>query len=543
MKISKRSNVRTVKGRISFYLIFIIVLNILVLFSSNFLSTRSDYDKKVYDEADLFLKNYDYLVNSLDVGQSTSQAKAIKNAYIFLNKEQVTVGQWKDIEAEWKNFYPVLALFEAGVKSVEYQYSVSAIKLLSKGWIEKVTAISDYYKKDSERMLFISRWSSIAENIIIFFICFLAFIEIRNRVILPLKDLEKTTFKWGNGEMVDDIKSSKKDSLEMKNLFNSISAMKEKLTEMILNFIHTSKTIDRQTYELNHSIEETSLVSNEISKNAQSVADLVRSQTKSIDDSSSKIENVVNTTTSIMSNMNILGEINEKTSKTAESSSQAVDDIQTKITHLSESVRSSNETMVKLQRKTIQIEQIVDLITDITRQTNLLALNAAIESARAGEHGRGFKVVADEVKKLAFQSQNATIKVSELVMEIRKDTEESLQKTNTTQTEALETVAASEKVKISLSYLLELFNQNNQASSDISSSIQELLTDVENLLSSIKQIEEASTNINNSTQVAASVAEEQTSSMESMRESVRNLLTISEELISVTKNFKLKEDS
>lgn len=506
------------------------------------LSQRAHHHQEIYEQSNLFLENYHYLVHGINTEQTEKQVKSMKESFSTIKKENISTEDWLFIESHWDEFYSVLSLFEVGMESEMYQTNISSLEQLSEHWTEIFTSISNQYKHDSEQMVLISKYSSIVQNLVICIICLFLFIEIRNYVIRPLKHLEKSTFKWGSGDMIEDIVISKKDTQEMKNLFHSISAMKHNLTEMILNFTLTSKTIDRQTHELNHSIEETSLVSEEISNNAQTVADLVMMQTKSIDESSNKIENVVATTTSIMNNMNILGEINEETSQTATNSSEAVDDIQTKIYHLSESVRSSNDTMVKLQQKTIQIEHIVDLITDITRQTNLLALNAAIESARAGEQGKGFKVVADEVKKLALQSQNATIKVAELVMEIRQDTEESLQKTNTSQLEVVESVAASERVKTSLTYLLDLFQQNNQACGNISLSIETLLADVENLMNSIKKIEEASNNINHSSQVAASVAEEQTSSMENMKESVRHLRTISEELISVTKNFNLKEE-
>ncbi|MGE5352127.1 MAG: methyl-accepting chemotaxis protein [Acidobacteriota bacterium] len=176
--------------------------------------------------------------------------------------------------------------------------------------------------------------------------------------------------------------------------------------------------------DVNEAVHATASAANEISSSSEQMAAGAQEQSQQATEVAGAIEEMTKTVYETAKNANEAAEVSRGSSKAAENGARKVADTRQGIRKIVDSADETARIIASLSLKTDQIGEITQVIDDIADQTNLLALNAAIEAARAGEQGRGFAVVADEVRKLAERTTKATKEIAETIKAIQLEAKE-----------------------------------------------------------------------------------------------------------------------
>ncbi|TSI05956.1 methyl-accepting chemotaxis protein [Lysinibacillus sp. BW-2-10] len=362
-------------------------------------------------------------------------------------------------------------------------------------------------------------------------------VAIIRSITKPLGIMTNAAVQMSEGDLRTKIGIDKKDEIGL--LGKSFDKMGEMLSTIISKLHDKSEVILSSSEELSATIDETSSAAEKITVSMNTIHEGLENQSQKLKTSFNSLKVVSDDIQKIYENTNQVTQNAEEAESKVEVGHDIVISTQQQMKKIEGTFNTLSHNIGTVNNYANEINEIVNVITDISAQTNLLALNAAIEAARAGEHGKGFAVVAEEVRKLAEQTNNSSNQVQEIISAIQNESSKSVESMNSSRIEVskgLDMFTQTETNFIEIKMFIEQITDQLQS---VLESAHQIAQNSEQVVSDMTIVEKISDASKEELQNVATATEEQLSSMEEISATAEALESIVEDLLKEVEIFKL----
>ncbi|MDY0249347.1 MAG: methyl-accepting chemotaxis protein [Pseudomonas sp.] len=315
--------------------------------------------------------------------------------------------------------------------------------------------------------------ASIMSLVIILFIAFLI-INIMRSIVKPLENVVEAmkNIASGDGDLTQELGTYGKDEVTQLSLHYNTFALKLRTT--IGNLLNSATTLKQSAEALGNQASQALHISEDQSQQTEQIATAINEVTYAVQDVAKHAEQAAN-------------EVSQATEQ-AVSGQENINNSLKQTDKLSATIEQAVEVMQKLAEESSQVGRVLDVIRSIAEQTNLLALNAAIEAARAGEQGRGFAVVADEVRLLAQRTQQSTDEVQKMIESLQQNSQAAVKVINESSHTAQATVEQAQQAQESLTSISNALHMINGLNASIASATLEQSHVAEEINQNVTQV-------------------------------------------------------
>lgn len=361
----------------------------------------------------------------------------------------------------------------------------------------------------------------------------------KKNIINPIQDVVVRLQEMANngGDLTQKIDVKSQD--EVGKLAIAVNALIDNLRQLIKQIAHTAEQVASASEELTANAEQSTQAIGQVTSLVADVAASAQKQDLTINEVSETITQISEKIQHAAENTDSVAAKSEKTAASAKDGSTFIETAVQEMAVIEKTVLHSAKIIDSLGERSKEVGEIVTIISSIAGQTNLLALNAAIEAARAGEQGRGFAVVADEVRKLAEQSQDAAKQIAVLIDGIRTETETAVSAMQNGTKEVKRGMNIIHTAGQQFTDIEKLVFQVTGEVKQTDRAVRDIANGIQQIVSAMQTISQASEESASSTQTASATTEEQAASMQEINSSSEALVTLAQDLQNKISKFRV----